>query len=414
MKLELETFDVKGVEFGRRTSLEDGILTVDAQAVRERVLEDKRVEDVEIALARPGDSIRIVHVMDVVEPRCKPADDGATPFPGLLGPSHTAGNGTTQRLKGVAVVETGEPASGEPTWWREAILDMSGPAAPLSPFSQTLNVVLNVRPRSDVSYGEYNLATRLAGLRVAEYLARAANSHEPSRTETLELRAARDLPQVVYIYQVYTPYLYGHIDSELLATLLHPNEVLDGAIVNSRNGPACTRPLTYLDQNNAIIMELYARHAVDWNFRGVVAFTGHDMALAAKERGAAHAARVAHLLGADGAILSYPSSGHPVVNIMLVCRECERWGIKTVLVMNEMAATPDDHGFVHTVREAVAIVNTGNFEEMVSLPRVDRVIGGSLLLEEQMPADGEVEVSTRQILSSTSQSGYGYLRAVRY
>jgi len=57
------------------------------------VLEDPRIIGVEVEIARPGESVRIVHCLDAVEPRTKIGE--ATVFPGFLGGMETVGTGET-------------------------------------------------------------------------------------------------------------------------------------------------------------------------------------------------------------------------------------------------------------------------------------------------------------------------------
>src|SRR5579883_298017 len=96
--------------------------------------------DVAIEVARPGEAVRLIHVVDAAEPRYKP--DGPTDFPGFVGPQRTVGEGRTNRLAGLAVVSVGDAVAGEPTYWREALIDMSGPGADATVFGGTLNLVL--------------------------------------------------------------------------------------------------------------------------------------------------------------------------------------------------------------------------------------------------------------------------------
>ena len=75
--------------------------------------------------ASPGDSARIVKVLDVVEPRTKGPGGGGI-FPGWLDSEPV--DGPTHVLRGAAVVVAGYLPRAQ-----EAVIDMSGPAAPLSP-----------------------------------------------------------------------------------------------------------------------------------------------------------------------------------------------------------------------------------------------------------------------------------------
>jgi glycine reductase len=105
MRLEVGRFGVREVRLGNRTALHDGVLSVDRRALVAHLLEDPRLTDVGVGIARPGDSIRIIHILDTVEPRVKVS--GGSDFPGIMGPPDLTGSGRTNRLEGVAVLGTG-------------------------------------------------------------------------------------------------------------------------------------------------------------------------------------------------------------------------------------------------------------------------------------------------------------------
>ena len=425
--LEVGWFDVDDVRAGAETALDGGVLTVDIEEL-EGLLADEAFASVSVQIARPGESVRIINAIDAVEPRIKVEPAGAD-FSGMLGAPGQAGRGAANALAGVAVVETAPPVPGEPVYWREAVFDMAGPAARYSPFSELINVVVSCEPTKELldSGGrpvnlfegtpeavEYNKAVRLAGLKAARRLAEAALGREPDRRSVYDLAPLPDngLPAVVYLYQLAIPYLHGEIapgagaigGSAHLPTPIHPNELLDGALVCGWNAIACMRELTYTVQNHPIVEDLYARHGKDLDFRGVVLFTNGDTR-ASKERLAGHAANLAVMMGAEGALINYAGGGHPAVDAMMICRNLERRGVPTAMLSMEMAAQPGESGFVHFVKEADAIVSTGNYEETVAFEPVDRVIGGdSFILIEGDPAGG-FEAPLAVVLASTHQFG---------
>src|SRR5581483_8009584 len=120
MRLEMATYTVRDVQLGGPTRLSNGTLHVDSDELRRLVLEGGDFADCAVDVVRPGDEVRLIHVMDAVEPRYKPGDVSA--FPGFLGLPRTAGEGRTHRLGGMAVVSVGEAVAGEPTYWREAVI----------------------------------------------------------------------------------------------------------------------------------------------------------------------------------------------------------------------------------------------------------------------------------------------------
>src|SRR6266446_6550782 len=137
MRLEMATTLVREVRFADATRIADGVLEIDRETLRTLILEDDAFADVALDVVRPGDSVRIIHVMDAVEPRWKP-EPGST-FPGFIGVPKTVGEGTTRRLDGIAVLSVSDAVTGEPTYWREAIVDMAGPAAEVTTFGGTTN-----------------------------------------------------------------------------------------------------------------------------------------------------------------------------------------------------------------------------------------------------------------------------------
>ena len=434
--LEVGWFDVDDVRAGAETALDGGVLTVDLEEM-EALLADEAFASVSVQTVRPGESVRIINAIDAVEPRIKVEPAGAD-FPGMLGAPGQAGRGVANALSGVAVVETAPPVPGEPVYWREAVFDMAGEAAKYSPFSELNNVVVSCEPTRELldSGGrpvnlfegtpeavEYNKAVRLAGLKAARRLAEVTLGREPDRRSVYDLAPLPDngLPAVVYLYQLAIPYLHGEIapgagaigGAAHLPTPIHPNELLDGALVCGWNAIACMRELTYTVQNHAVVEDLYARHGKDLDFRGVVLFTNGDTR-ASKERLANHAANLAVMMGAEGALINYAGGGHPAVDAMMICRNLERRGVPTTMLSMEMASQPGESGFVHFVPEADAIVSTGNYEETVAFEPVDRVIGGdSFILIEGDPAGG-FEAPLAVVLAGTHQFGGGRIRGEEY
>src|SRR5207245_2239625 len=202
MRLEVGTIHVRDVEIGRATALSDHTLVIEPEELRTLVLEDSHFADVQVPLVKPGESIRVIHVLDVVEPCWKVAGPGGV-FPGFVSPALTVGEGRTHRLAGVAVVEVGAPVPGESAVFRQRLIDMDGPGAELSPFGRTLNVALEFIPNmacfppgseqiKDFLTGgpeshEYNRAVLTAGLKVAARLGHTAREAPPDDIETFEL-----------------------------------------------------------------------------------------------------------------------------------------------------------------------------------------------------------------------------------
>ena len=67
---------------------------------------DPALVETRVSWVSPGDSARIVKVLDAVEPRTKGRGGGGI-FPGFLGPAKAQGRGETHVLRGAAVIAAG-------------------------------------------------------------------------------------------------------------------------------------------------------------------------------------------------------------------------------------------------------------------------------------------------------------------
>ena len=397
MKLEVGKYRVRRVAFSSVTRLEGGVLYLNRDELRSIALQDDLVEDVSIELAHPGEPTRIIHVLDAIEPRLKApptvaqareinADSMA--FPGFLGPARTVGDGRTNVLKGLAVLESAqfpEPTTGI-LEFNEGFIDMSGPGAAYSSCSDTANIVLLFQPRPGISNEEYDTAIRNAGLRAVDYLARVTLDAIPDEIKVYELSDVDpSLPRVAYIDQcqwqgfMVQTFLYGMTMRDLVPTLLHPNEMLDGAIV-SGNYRSPMKVSTYIHCNNPIIKALYDRHGVDLNFVGVILCRGHFDDHSSKERSAHYAAKLARLLKVDGVVHTLEGTGNTFVDFMLMVQAFERFGIKSVPIVHEHGGPAGtDWPLVDYVSEARSITSTGGVDRRFSVPAMKRVIGGDTL-----------------------------------
>src|SRR3954468_22654356 len=142
--------EVRELDLGERTSYSAGCLTVGEESVRD-LLRDPAFAEVRLGCAAPRDSVRIVGVLDAIQP-CSKGPGGGGVFPGLLGPAMPAGRGTTHVLRGAAVIAAGSLPRAQ-----EAVIDMSGPAAPLSPLAATHNLVVEWTPAENADWGDIDV-----------------------------------------------------------------------------------------------------------------------------------------------------------------------------------------------------------------------------------------------------------------
>lgn len=149
MKLEIGHFSVKDVRFGEKTAFADGILTVNREEAIEALNKDGKLKNVSLHIARPGDSTRIIPVKAAAGVRCRP--DGRCVFSGYTGEVAQAGSGVTYALDDMcvlgAVLHSRQGMNG--------MVDMSGPAAEMSPYAKLINLVFvaeNADPKEDVPF----------------------------------------------------------------------------------------------------------------------------------------------------------------------------------------------------------------------------------------------------------------------
>ena len=141
MRLELGKFVIKDIQFAEESHIENQVLYVNKAEVEAMVLEDDKLKECHLDIARPGEATRITPVKDVIEPRVKVS--GGEIFPGVIGKvSPQAGSGRTHALDGCCVVTVGRIVG-----FQEGVIDMSGPAADYCPFSKTVNLCVVIEPQ---------------------------------------------------------------------------------------------------------------------------------------------------------------------------------------------------------------------------------------------------------------------------
>ncbi len=425
MKLELGKIFIHDIQFAQESKVENGILYVSTDELSTVVLEDEKLKAVSFDIAKPGESVRITPVKDVIEPRVK-VEGGGGIFPGVISKVDTVGSGKTYALKGMAVVTAGKIVG-----FQEGVIDMTGLGAEYTPFSKTLNLVMVCEPIENIRPHDYEKAVRFAGFRVANYLGELARHLTPDEVEVFESENFKEgiekypnLPRVAYVQMLqsqgllHDTYVYGVDAKQILPTLLCPTEIMDGAIISGNCVSACDKNPTYVHQNNPVVHELFAEHGKTINFVGQI-ITNENVYLADKERSSNMTARLCRMLDLDGVIISQEGFGNPDTDLIMNCKKIEAQGVKTVIITDEYAGRDGkSQSLADADAAADAVVTGGNANQLVTLPKLDKVIGTLDYItkiagasDTTLKEDGSLEVELQVITGATNETGFGRLSA---
>jgi glycine reductase len=270
----------------------------------------------------------------------------------------------------------------------ETYLDMAGSYGEMYPYSRLINLCLVVEPDSTLGDESRNYAVHRAALAVSDHVAAAVKELTPPEREVFELRAVDPaLPRVVYIWCVHSPQaMSGSSTAFCTATygltqltppwLMHPNEIIDGALT----GPYRTAfAMSWTVANNPLFLDLYRRHGRDWNFLGVILLRTEWTTQTEKQLMANQTAKLASMIGAQGAVVTWDAGGNEFIEVMRAIQACERLGIQTVFLTSEDDATDGAPTMLEPLPEADAIVSTSFFKNatlgVAPAPAVARVIG---------------------------------------
>ncbi len=385
MRLEIHNVDIDRVEAGKRTQAQNGVLAVNSAELVELICRDPRISSVDVDIVHPGDRVRVINLLDVVQPRCK-LDMFEADFPGFVGRLRVAGSGKTRSLRGVAVLVSNPHTTRK----YSALVDMSGMGAEMSKYASLHNVCIAPHIADGVAERDFEDAVKIAGLKTAVFLAASAADHPVAEVQVYDLEIPElpresKLPRIAYYYQGYSPQhdhhgisdpiYYGVDIRNLTPTVIHPNEVLDGGVVGAHTIRCMD---TYSVQNHGVISELYARHGQDLLFSGVV-FGPANMEPVARKRDAQRAASlVKHVLGADGVIITKVHGGMPHVDVALVGEECEKLGVRTAVFTQPVISYGTLADTLLFNNESLdLIITVGSNLERFKLPLdADRFFGG--------------------------------------
>jgi len=429
LKLELGFIKINDVQFSNECAVKDGILYVNPEDVKAFVYDHDDckayIKSINFDIAKPGESVRITPVKDVIEPRVKVEGPGGL-FPGFVANVDTVGSGRTHVLKGAAVVTAGKIVG-----FQEGIIDMSGPGAQYTPFSKTLNIVMVCEPVEGTKQHDYERAVRYAGLRAASFIGGAGKAVEPDEVKTYETLGIKEgiekypnLPRVGYIHMLQTQgllhdtYVYGVDAKKIVATLLNPTETMDGAILSGNCVSACDKNTTYHHLNNPVVAELFEEHGKSLNYVCNI-ITNENVYLADKQRSSDWAAKLAKLLDLDAVLVSEEGFGNPDADLIMNCVKNEKQGIKTVLITDEYAGQDGkSQGLADSDPLADAVVTGGNANMPIVLPPMDKVIGMLDYVDYcsgghagSLRPDGSIEAELQIITGATNEMGFNCMSA---
>ena len=431
MKLELGYIQIKDIQFSKECKVENGTLYVDPDAVKAYLYEDDDVKawvkDFSFDIAKPGESVRITPVKDVIEPRVKVEGPGGV-FPGVISKVETVGSGKTHVLRGMAVVTAGKIVG-----FQEGIIDMSGPGADYTPFSKLLNLVVVAEPAEGYQdhKHEYEHAVRIAGLRAATYIGELGREVTPDETAEFETYGIKEgmekmpnLPRVAYVHMLqsqgllHDTYVYGVDAKRSLTTILLPTETMDGAIISGNCVSACDKNTTYHHLNNPVVANLFAAHGKTLNYVCNI-ITNENVYLADKQRSSDWTAKLCRLLDLDGALVSQEGFGNPDTDLIMNCKKIELQGVKTVIITDEYAGQDGkSQSLADADPLADAVVTGGNANEVIILPKMDKVIGTLDFVDViagghagSLRPDGSIEAELQVITGATNEMGFNRLSA---
>lgn len=383
MKLTLEYVDIKDIQFADATRIENGVLYVNAAEMKKQILEDPFIKDVIIDICRPGESTRVIGIVDAIEPRVKVDNDAN--WCGVLSPfSEHTGRGTSRCLKGMAllILDSNHVWPGG----RFGDLDMSGPRAEITPYSKMCNLTIEcIRADNDaIDHWDFAASIRKACYSAGVYLATAALALTPDRTEVLDNETVYpDLPNVGYYQQCYAgqyqyenvpePIYYGFVIPDSFPLIVQPQEVIDGAIAY---GHGYHQAETYAQQNHSIIMGLLRRHGKDLNFRGMMIGTtntdDHRRRLAAMMI----ANTMKEVFHCDGVLMTKAFGGASHVCEGMAATECEKRGMVTVPMIQALNEhTNLSSEMLFDDQNLASIAQSGMYFERHPGSKMDKVIG---------------------------------------
>lgn len=432
MKLEIGNFPVKEITFGPKTSYAGGLLTINKDEAIAKVKEDEHITDADLHIVNPGDMVRLVPVKDAIEMRCR-IEGCKGLYPGVTSPIESAAWGKINTLKGASLLVVGKHWGS----FQDGVIDMGGPYRRNTIYGSLHNLVLVGDTDEEFERHEQqktNKALRWAGLRLSEYVGQCLKDLEAREVDNWDLgpinrrpEEIQKLPGVVYVMQPqsqmeapgYNTLIYGWDLNKMLPTVMHPNEILGGAVVSGSFMPCSSKISTYEFTTNPTIKRLMREHGRTLNFLGVI-MSNLNVIMEQKVRSAVCVAQIARDLGAEGALVAEEGYGNPDVDYIQVIVELEKAGVKTVGLSNECTGRDgQSQPLVALDEKATALVSSGNVSELYKLQPMPLVLGELEALSRDglsggwagcVKPDGSAELEDNSWFCSDHPSGYSLKR----
>jgi len=410
MKLQMLEHTATNIQFGPHTVYDGELLTLCKEDARRLLPVGGAVRLQDVIIAMPGSSLRFGPVLDITGIRC--GIDGSA-FPGICGQAQNGEVRTIHTVKNVALtVVANLPGI------QEGIIDMTATAH--SPFSRMMHFVCILDVDQGSNREEADAVLRRFQCRLAEFIASHAVHLTPfeSREMHWPLPACPELPKVGFVYLVQgqgalrRTYFRGTgldlFPEPFTPREVSPLDILSGTLVSGNYVLCCNKSCTYIHQNNPVIIKMLAEHGRTLDFQGVI-MTNEASATEGKESNSRMLAELARERGWQGGVVNQEGGGNADTDSMLACRELEKRGIATVLLLNEFAG-PDGltPSLAETTPEATWIVSTGNNDFFLHLPTVEKAEGFLHNLLGGLPTQATTLPLTR-VHSSTNQLGFNFL-----
>lgn len=373
-RLQIDYINIAHVEFSEKTELQGDILLIN----KEDLLMDVDFtifESINIKLVHPGDSVRLLGVETAIQPRAK-VDAPENTYPGMIGKLVPAGEGQAVALRGVLVTTLCPLMQNS-----KSLLDMSGPAADETSFSRHHHIVIECYPKENVSNGVFMRGQLVVALKISVYLAKFGFYRNPDESVAYEMAPVNSkLPKVALIATQFTGddirgfYMYGQYVRNSVPFIIHPNELLDGALLYTGSNTAGV----YQFQEFEAIKALYERHGRDIEFVGVVC-PCTQIESEAKNVAAMMSSRLAkEQLHADIILNIKQGPGHGQIDQQMIHKWSEYMGMKAVTMVAGVSNERPGDLLVISDRNVDAIVQIGHGRK-IEYPYMADLIGTSTM-----------------------------------